>query len=109
MRAGQVTLGANLALNVIRSGKAALVLVDESASANTRKKMTDACVYRRVPMYLLPQGLIDEACGKDSRFAAALSAGGLADKIRQILQNQGIPDQIDQKQNCAERGGASVE
>ena len=49
MRAGQITLGANLGINVIRSGKAALVLIDEDASENTRKKLTDACVYRHVP------------------------------------------------------------
>ena len=109
MRAGQVTLGANLALNVIKSNKAALVLVDETASENTKKKLSDACIFRSVPMYYLPQGLIDDACGKDCRYAAALTAGGLSEKIRQLIVSQGIPDQIDQNQNCAKRGGASVE
>lgn len=109
MRAGQVTLGANLALNVIKSSKAALVLVDETASENTRKKVSDACSYRKIPMYYLPEGLIDDACGKDCRYVAALHAGGLAAKIRQLIDSQGIPDQINQNHECAKRGGASVE
>ena len=108
MRAGQVTLGANLALGVIKSGKAALVLIDEEASENTRKKLTDACAYRAVPIFTLPHGLIDDACGKDSRYAAALNSGGLADKIRQLLISQGNPDQIDQTKLSQTRGGASV-
>lgn len=108
MRAGQVTLGANLALNVIKSGKAALVLLDEDASENTRKKLMDACAFRAIPIYMLPHGLIDDACGKDSRYAAALKAGGLADKIRQLLISQGNPDQIDQHEISKKRGGASV-
>jgi ribosomal protein L7Ae-like RNA K-turn-binding protein len=109
MRAGQITLGANLGINVIRSGKAALVLIDEDASENTRKKLTDACVYRHVPFFTLPHRLIDDACGKDSRYAAVFQQGGLAEKVRQLLISQGKPDLIDQQQNCAERGGASVE
>ena len=109
MRAGQVTLGANLALTVVKSGKAALVLIDEGASENTRKKLMDACAYRAVPIYTLPAGLIDDACGKDSRYAAAFKSGGLADKIRQLLISQGKPDQIEEQKNCQKRGGASVQ
>ena len=53
VRAGQAALGSSLALRDIRDGRAAVALIDEGASENTRKKLSDACAFRCSP-YLRP-------------------------------------------------------
>ena len=85
MRAGQLTAGADLALREIKAGKAALVLVDEGASENTKKKLTDACAFRRVPVHIMEAALLDRACGREGRMAACLKKGGICDQVAQIL------------------------
>ena len=46
-RAGQIALGADIALQEIRAGKAALALLDAGASEGPRKKLLDACTHGR--------------------------------------------------------------
>ena len=81
VRAGQAALGSSLALRDIRDGRAAVVLIDEGASENTRKKLGDACAFRRVPCLTVPSGWIGESCGKSDRMAVSVRRGGLADSI----------------------------
>lgn len=85
MRAGQLTAGADLALREIKAGKAALVLVDADASDNTKKKLLDACAFRRVPVHIMEAGLMDRACGREGRMAACLKKGGICDQIARII------------------------
>ncbi|MBR3904285.1 MAG: ribosomal L7Ae/L30e/S12e/Gadd45 family protein [Clostridia bacterium] len=91
MRAGQLTAGADLALREIKAQKAALVLVDQDASENTRKKLSDACAYRRVPMHIMEAGLLDRACGREGRMAACLKKGGICDQILRLLNQTEEP------------------
>lgn len=84
-RAGQVILGAEMALKEIKAGHAALVLLDESTSEGTRKKITDACAYRHVPLHMLPTDAISQACGKDGRMAAAIRPGKLCQQLLLLL------------------------
>jgi len=86
-RAGQIALGADIALQEIRSGKTALLLLDEGASEGTRKKLLDACAFRSVPAYMLPEGEISRACGKDGRMAAAVRKGKLAERMAELLSS----------------------
>ena len=91
MRAGQLTAGADLALREIKAGKAAAVLVDEEASENTKKKLRDACAFRRVPMHIMEAGLLDRACGREGRMAACLKKGGICDQILRLLNQTEEP------------------
>lgn len=84
-RAGQVTVGAEMALQQIRAGRAGLVLLDAGASEGTRKKIADACAYRTVPMHMLPEGELSRACGRDGRMAAAVRPGKLCQRMIQLL------------------------
>ena len=84
-RAGQITLGTDTALQEIRAGKAALALLDEAASEGTRKKLLDACAFRSVPAFTLPEGEISQACGKEGRMAAAVRKGNLAKRMQELL------------------------
>ena len=89
MRSGKMTLGGEQVLLRIRAGQAALVLIDASASENTRKKLTDACAYHRVPSATIPSGLLADACGRADRAAGCLKAGGLTDRISELLFDAG--------------------
>ncbi len=84
-RAGQITLGADLALREIKSGRAALALLDAGASEGTRKKISDACAYRQVPLHMLPEGELSGACGKEGRMAAAVKPGKLCQRMLELL------------------------
>ncbi|MBR1586248.1 MAG: ribosomal L7Ae/L30e/S12e/Gadd45 family protein [Clostridia bacterium] len=90
-RSGQITLGADLALREIKAGRAALALLDEGASPGTRKKITDACAYRGVPLHMLPEGELSRACGKDDRMAAAVKDGKLCRRMLQLLSEPDRP------------------
>ena len=84
-RAGQIALGADVALQEIRAGKAALARLDAGASEGTRKKLLDACTFRSVPVYTLPENEISRACGRDGRMAAAVRKGNLANRMQELL------------------------
>ena len=86
-RAGQIALGADIALQEIRAGKAALALLDAGASEGTRKKLLDACTFRSVPVYTLPENEISQACGRDGRMAAAVRKGNLAKRMQELLSD----------------------
>ena len=84
-RAGQITLGAELALKEIKAGRAGLALLDESASEGTKKKISDACAYRHIPLHMLPEGELSGACGKEGRMAAAVKPGKLCQRMLELL------------------------
>ena len=87
-RAGQITLGADLALREIKGGRAGAVMLDEGASEGTRKKILDACAYRGVPAYILPVDTLSRACGKEGRMAAAVKKGKLCQRLMELLEEE---------------------
>ena len=88
LRAGQLTLGQDLCVGAIRGGKAALALLDEGASENTRKRLSDSCRSHQTPLYLLPKGLLASAAGKDGRMVASLPGGGMAIRVSKLLSGE---------------------
>ena len=106
-RAGQIAFGEDGCLGAIRTGKCGLLILDQGASANARKRYTDACRYYRVPLATAAAGLVEQSTGKRGRMAAAIARGGFADQLRATLGAQ-IPGQTIEEtaNNC---GGASVE
>lgn len=86
-RAGQIILGAEMALQEIRFDRAGLVLLDAGASPGTRKKIADACAYRQVPLHMLPEGELSRACGREGRMAAAVKPGSLCRQMLLLLSN----------------------
>lgn len=98
--AGLIGLCARARLNVygeegcvglVRSGRAALVLIDEALSENGRKRYTDACRSKQVKMAVLKDGLIANAVGKSGRMALALERGGLSDQLT-VLTGAMVPE-----------------
>lgn len=81
MRAGALTLGESGVLKAIASGKAAFVLLDEGASARTKKMFADSCAHYGVKLLASAEGKLGAAIGRPGRMSAAVSAGTLADKL----------------------------
>ena len=89
-RAGQMQSGCDLAVSLIRSGKAALALMDENASPNTKKRILDSAAFYHVQAAELPGGMLENACGKPGRMVCALQKGGIADKIIAMINQEQI-------------------
>ncbi len=85
VKAGQVSLGQEACVNLVRREAAALVLLDEGCSENTRKRLLDACQTHQVPLYSMPEGRIAQAVGKEGRMMAAIGQGGMAQKLFTLL------------------------
>jgi len=81
MRAGVLTLGTDGVLKAIASGSAAFVLMDETASENTKKKFRDSCAYYGVTLVETVQDRLGFAIGKPGRMCAAVAKGTLGDKL----------------------------
>jgi ribosomal protein L7Ae-like RNA K-turn-binding protein len=85
VRARQIVLGETMTIQAIRSNHAELALLDDSASANAFKKITDACENHAVPLAIVESSFLDGATGKDGRKAAAILKGSLANQALKIL------------------------
>jgi ribosomal protein L7Ae-like RNA K-turn-binding protein len=71
----------------VKAHKAALVIVAEDASNNTKKMFTNMCTFHKVPFYFC--GLKTElghAMGKEFRASLAVLDKGLADAIEKQLK-----------------------
>jgi len=92
-RAGRLITGTDSVLTAIKSGKACLVLADQGAAENTLKKVKDACIYYHAPVMYLSEGLLESATGRDGRMLGALTDPGFAQKIQEIMAEEGfLPD-----------------
>lgn len=105
-RARQMAFGTDTVITRIRAGKAALVLLDKGAAENLFKKANDACAYYQVPLALLPEGLLGEACGKPGRMIACMAPCGFAEQLKDMLMKNQTTTQAESNAKC---GGASAQ
>ncbi|MGI6160851.1 MAG: L7Ae/L30e/S12e/Gadd45 family ribosomal protein [Christensenellales bacterium] len=82
-RAGKVISG-SLAEDAVKSKKAKLLLLDESASNNTRGLYERLCASAGIPLIILPEGRLTQAIGK-MRKVAAVTDSGFAKNIKKIF------------------------
>lgn len=81
-KAGKVASGEFMTERVVKSGEAALVIVAEDASENTKKKFKNMCEYYKVPVRI--HGIKDELgrfTGKEFRASLAITDKGLAQAV----------------------------
>ncbi|MEG2702375.1 MAG: hypothetical protein RSA65_07140, partial [Clostridia bacterium] len=88
MRAGKLASGQEACVELVRSGKAAVAFMDEEASLNTKKRVTDACKARETPLYELAADALGDSIGKSGRMVTAIASGGMADKLLQLLKDE---------------------
>lgn len=87
-RAGRLSFGQEACVKAVRKGEATVVLLDEGASENTRKRLRDACQSHGVPLYGMPEGRIAQAVGKEGRMVASIGGGGMAQKLLKLLEGE---------------------
>ncbi len=83
-RAGKLSSGGFTVEKQIKAGRAALVLMDETASENTKKALGRLCENRGVPLKFLPEGELSRVLN-DFRISAAILDVGFAARILEYL------------------------
>lgn len=82
MKAGKVASGEFATEKAVKAGKAALVIVSETASENTKKKFRNMCDYYQVSLkFFGEKEELGHAIGKDFRASLAVLDIGLAKAI----------------------------
>ena len=88
MRAGRIVSGQEACVDLIRRKEAALVLLDGSASDNTRKRIVDACHSHDAPAWELSANALGQAIGKRGRMVIALKDDGMAQNLLTLLKDE---------------------
>lgn len=87
MKAGKVVSGEFSTEKAVKEGKAALVIVAEDASDNTKQLFNDKCDFYQVPVYVYgDKEIIGHAIGKELRASLAIVDAGFAKSIERELQ-----------------------
>jgi len=90
-RAGALTFGQDGVLKAISTGAAQFVLLDDGASDNTKKKISDSCRHYGVELFLTQADRLGFSVGKPGRMCAAVCAGTLGERLN-ILAKQSAPE-----------------
>lgn len=83
VRSRQAAAGMDACRIMIRSGKCGVLLLDDAAGPNTRKRAEDLCRQERIPMMILTAGLIGRATGK-SCMVMAIQKGSFSEQILKL-------------------------
>ena len=83
MKAGKVQSGAFACEKAIRSGKAKLVLLENSASDATKSQYAALCEHYNIPLYRTET--VGEAIGKPSRIVMAVTDEAFRKMIEGLL------------------------
>ena len=88
-KAGKTAGGEFLTEREVKSGRAALVIVAEDASENTKKKFQNMCEYYQVPIrFYGDKDTLGHAMGKQFRASLAVLDEGLAKGIRKHMDTE---------------------
>ena len=72
----------------LQNGTAALVLLANDASDNTKKKFVNKSFYYKVPCYIsFDRDTLSSAIGKSNRATLAVADAGFAGRIEEMLKN----------------------
>lgn len=86
-KSGNVASGEFSTEKAVKEHKAALVIVADDSSDNTKKMFTNMCTYYNVPIYFFgDKNDLGHAIGKEFRASLAVIDKGLADAIEKILK-----------------------
>ena len=89
MKAGKLVSGEFMVEKTIKGNKAALVIVTEDASDNTKKHFADMCNYRNIPiLFLGTREQIGACIGKQMRASIAIIDQGFAKSIIEKVNGQ---------------------
>ena len=85
-KAGKLASGEFATEHAVKSCRAALVIVSDAASENTKKKFRNMCEFYEVPVYFYGgKEELGHAMGKEFRASLAVLDSGLAKSIEKNL------------------------
>ena len=88
-KAGKTAGGEFLTEREVKSGRAALVIVAEDASENTKKKFQNMCEYYKVPIrFYGDKDTLGHAMGKQFRASLAVLDEGFAKGFRKHMDTE---------------------
>ena len=76
MKAGKCLSGDFICEKALKSGKAKLIILDESTSENTRERYGGMCMRGKIPLLFIRE--MDAVIGKEGRKVAAVTDDGFA-------------------------------
>lgn len=86
-RAGKVASGEFSTEKAVKTGKAALVIVADDSSDNTKKTFSDMCRYYNVPIYFYSnKETLGHSIGKQFRASLAVLDEGFGNTIKKHLE-----------------------
>ncbi len=88
-KAGKLVSGEFMTEKAVKEGRAALVIVAQDASDNTKKMFTNMCSFYHVPIVVIEEKeILGHAMGKQFRASLAITDTGFADAIRKQLEKE---------------------
>ena len=90
-RAGKLQSGEFSTEKSVKAGKAAMVIVAEDASNNTKKKFTNMCTFYKVPIYIYgTKETLGASIGRELRASLALEDTGFCNAIKKQIDSERI-------------------
>lgn len=82
LRAGELRLGSDAALEMVRRRRASLVLLATDAGPNIEKKVRDKCAFYDIPvLQVLDRRQFGQACGRREAVVGAVIGPGFAQSL----------------------------
>ena len=89
VRSGNVALGAVACDKGVKSGKVALILLDDGASERTKKDTRNMCKFYEVPMIIAePAGMMSQRCGRAGLMIVGVTDGRFAKRLLEIAESE---------------------
>lgn len=86
-KAGRVTSGESACKEAIRFGSSHLIIIAEDASANTRKNISDSCIYYEVPYVVsFDKETLGHSIGNEYNAVVSINDEGFAKGILKYFQ-----------------------
>ena len=90
-RAGKIQSGEFSTEKSVKAGKAAMVIVAEDASNNTKKKFTNMCTFYKVPIYIYgTKETLGASIGRELRASLALEDTGFCNALKKQIDSERI-------------------
>jgi ribosomal protein L7Ae-like RNA K-turn-binding protein len=87
-RAGKVISGEELVVKSIQKQNAKIVLLSKDASDNTKKKVTDKCLFYKIDLvWIENRNILGKAIGKEQRVVVAVNDQGFSKKLKELLDH----------------------
>ena len=94
-KANRMVSGDETCERIIKKARAALVIVTDDASDNTKKKYKNLCNYKNVQYRVFgSKDLLGKYLGKDIRSVIVITESGFANKLIEMIDKEGLKTEV---------------